>query len=151
MVADHGKGFTMSKVIRVQFHNGPFMQTEENRRTLDTREYDYFLVRDDVEVRKGSLAVVEVNDRSAGNCLKLVHICAVLARSNKATKYAITVFSLDEHKELLKKKEDIATLREAILSRAEESRQKQKLLELADSDPQLKAMLDELNTLEAGA
>jgi hypothetical protein len=135
----------MSKVIRVQFSQaqGSEMPVNESRRQLSPREYDYFLIPDDVEVRKGSLAVVDVS-----GILRIVQINAVVARSQKATKYAIAVFNLDEYKEKLEKIQDIQSLKAAITERAEDARQRAYLQGLAETDPQLKTMLDELKALE---
>src|SRR5688572_17468376 len=105
----------MSKVIRVQFSQaqGSEMPVSEARRSLSYKEYDYFLIPDEQEVRKGSLAVVEVQ-----GILRIVQVNSVMARSSKATKFAITVFNLDDYKEKLEKIQDIETLKGAILERA---------------------------------
>lgn len=137
----------MSKVIRVQFSQavGSVMPVKTSQRNLSAKEYEYFLVTDDTEVREDSLAVVDVS-----GFLHIVQVNEVLSRSTKANKYAICVFSLDEHKALLKKKDDIAALREAIIARAEESRERERLAKLAASDDVLAGMLKELDALEGG-
>lgn len=138
----------MSKVIRVQFSQaaGSEMHVSEARRQLSAREYDYFLIGDDVEVKKGSLAVVDVS-----GVLRIVQVNAVIARSAKATKYAICVFNLDDHRERLNKIQDIESLKAAIRERAEEARERARLQELASEDNELAKMLEELRQLEGGA
>lgn len=136
----------MAKIIRVQFSQGDsHMAAKEERRNLYHKEYDYFLVRDEDEakLKEGSLAVVEVN-----GCLKIVHVCGILRRSSRATKHAIAVFSLEEHKKLLEEEHQIEDLRAAILARAEEAKEREKLKALAAVDSALAAMLEELNKLE---
>jgi hypothetical protein len=138
----------MSKVIRVRFSQaaGSEMPVFEAARRLSDKEYDYFLVRDEQDIRKGSLAVVEV-----AGILRIVSIVGTMARSSRASKYAITVFSLDEHKELMQRKEDIQTLRQAVFERAEEAESRRKLHALAADDSTLKTMLTELEALEGGS
>jgi hypothetical protein len=135
----------MGQIIKVQFSNGDsHMAANESQQNLYHREYDYFYLGEGLAAAKGQYAVVE-----AQGVLKIVKIVGVGKFSNKATKYAITVFNLTDHKERIATAKQVAELREAILARAAEAKQMQAIRELAESDEGLKKMLEELKELES--
>lgn len=132
------------KMIRVQFFSGDSHANVAGN-NLYAKEYDYFLVQDDEVAVKDGFAVVEV-----GGTLKIVKVVGVLKHSAKATRYAITTFSLDAHKNRIERERNIDELKAAILVRAEEARERRRLEELAGSDEELSRMLGELRDLESG-
>lgn len=140
----------MQKTIRVKFAQpyGAEMHANPRQRTLTDKNYEYFLVPSDQEksLAKGSLAVVEVE-----GVLRIVAICGVGAFTGRATKYAIAVFNLDEHRAIVENQENIRELETAILLRAETARKRNELRLLAEHDTELKRMLEELTALETGA
>lgn len=135
----------MAQIIKVQFSQGDtHMAANEGAQLLYYKEYDYFYVGEEVTAKAGQYAVVEAN-----GYLKVVKIVGVGKYSNKATKYAISIFDLQDHSERVKKDKQIQGLKENILARAEEARQMRELQTLAEGDSLLKEMLTELQTLES--
>lgn len=131
------------KIIRVNFFTGSSHANAAGH-NLDPREYDYFKLRPEDKVKAGDFAIVNVM-----GALKIVRVHSVLARSSKATKYAITTFSLEEYDAAVKRKEAIASLKEDILERAKQAAKRKELEQLASSDPILASMLEELKKLES--
>ena len=129
-------------VIKVQFSSGESHMNVAHP-ILSTKTYDYFYLPAGEEAKKGNYAVVRVVDT-----LKIVKIVGVGRYSGKANKYAICVFSLDEHEERRNKAERLVELKEALIARATEVRERERLQELAKNDEMLAGMLKELQELE---
>ncbi len=131
------------KIIRVNFFSGSNHANVAGH-NLDSREYDYFKLRPEDKVKAGDYAVVNVQ-----GVLKIVRIHSVLQRSSKATRYAITTFSLEEYEAAVERKNAITNLQEEILERAKKASERKKLEDLAGSDPVLASMLEDLKKLES--
>jgi hypothetical protein len=138
----------MTKVIRVQFPSGDSPMRVDAAGVpagiFTSREYDYFLLDDKTEVPPNACAVVQV-----GDILKIVKVVGIMRSSVRAAKHAIAVFDLKAHREALTRKNEIEALKQDILARAEDTKQRQKLNDLASEDPILKQMLDDLHRLES--
>lgn len=137
---------TKTIILRCNFSaNSDWLNASEKARCLDHREYDYFYeLQEGEEIKAGDVAVVDVSGQ-----LKLVNVKKVLTRSAKATRYCIIAFSLDRHKQILEKKQAIEDLKDQILQRAQEAKERKLLDELAQSDEGLASLLKELDELRA--
>ena len=115
------------RIIRVNFFRGDSLANTMNN-NLDSREYDYFFVDDDVEIKDDSYAVVAV-----GTTLKIVKVVKEAKVSGKATKFAIAVFSLTEHEERIEIQKNIQELEEAIIARAKTAEKRAQINKLITS------------------
>ena len=131
------------KIIRVNFFSGSNHANVAGQ-GLDPREYDYFKLRPEDKVKAGDYAVVNVQ-----SVLKIVKVHSVLQRSSKATRYAITTFSLEEYDKAVERKNAITNLQVEILERAKQAAKRKELEQLASSDPVLASMLEDLKKLES--
>lgn len=123
------------RYIRVKFLDAD--GRESNRGNFEG--YDYFWSG---EAKVGDYAVVRVADE-----WKTVRIKQVLSQSNKATKAAYAVFNEQTAIEQQQKVVEKATLKEAILLRAQEVKAIKILEELAKDDTELRTMLDAFKAL----
>lgn len=132
----------MPDVIKVRFANGDLhmpVNASTADRELHYKEYSYFYVGADQKVSPDSYAVVEVSGR-----LKIVKVVGKTAVKGKATKYAITTFTLSDHKELIKTTEEIAELEYAAQQQVSDSKKMAEMRNYAKDDPTLAAILEKL-------
>ena len=132
----------MSKIIAVQFTNNEISVEGGQLSGFTSREYEYFLVRDE-NVKVGDLAVVP-----ARGFLKIVRVSRILAVSAKANTFAITTFNLEEYHLGIQRAKDIQSLEAQIDVHVEQAKKRQKLVELASTDETLAAMLAQLKALQ---
>ena len=137
-------------ILRTRFPAGQYMAASKTPQLHGTT-YDYFYIPKEGEViKEGDFAVVDVAANSHGDGgMKVVRIMGTLTRSSKAEKHALAVFSLDAYQERRERADRINDLREEILQRAEEARERTRLLALAENDEGLAALLKELDELQA--
>lgn len=137
-------------VLRTRFPAGQYMAASKTP-AVHGITYDYFYLPSEGEtVKEGDFAVVNVSANSHGDGgMKVVIIEKVLSRSGKAEKHALAVFSLDAYQERRDKVERIEALRDEILQRASEAREREQLKALAINDEGLAALLQELDDLRA--
>lgn len=129
-------------IIKVQFSLGDSHMNVVHPQ-LTPKQYDYFHLQDGEKAKVGDYAIVRVVDT-----LKIVKIVGVGRYSVKANKFAICVFSLDAHEERRNKAERLIELKEALVARATEVRERERLEDLAKNDEVLAGMLTELKELE---
>lgn len=129
----------MSKVIRVSFFNGAPKISGSNCNLEKFREYEYLLVDDSSDVKVGDYAVVHANDE-----LVIVKVVGLTKTSIKAKKFALVTFNLDAHKEAITKRQTREDLHEAIVQQMAQSEFYARAQKLAEVDPQMAALLDQL-------
>ena len=128
-----------AKCIRVNF----FLQGSDSQ--VDEREYDYLF---DGKANVGDLAVVRV-DNSRDFVYKVVGVKQVFGRkTQRATKYAIAVFSEEAAKEARERAARQEELLEEMRARRIAAREMQEFENLADGDDVMKSLIEEFRSLK---
>lgn len=128
------------KIVKVSFSSNGC--NEMGAANWDSRQYDYFMVDESLEVEKGDLAVVQ-----AAGKLQIVKVVGFSKLTGNATKFLLTAFNMERVEQKVEAKKIKEELLASISQRMERALFLKNAAALAEHDSELASMLNSLKEL----